>query len=60
MSYLLYNTMYFLFNCSWVLRSMELYHGMTADPTSENDEGIESLPPSKILNLLFEVMYICI
>ena len=34
---------------------METYHGMMNDSESNNDATLESLPPSKIMRLLYEV-----
>ena len=44
-----------LYNFSWILRAMETYHGMMNDSESNNDTTLDSLPPSKIMRLLYEV-----
>ena len=34
---------------------MEIYHGMMNDSESNKDTTLDSLPPSKIMRLLYEV-----
>ena len=44
-----------IFVVSWILRAIEHYHEMTKESNASNGNIIESLPPNKILHLLYEV-----
>ena len=44
-----------IFVVSWILRAIEHYHEMTKESNASTGNIIESLPPNKILHLLYEV-----